>query len=282
MISPENGSSQPRSKRTSSSSHAARCRPRGTRRRRLALLHRAMLGRGRDVLGEGLVCRADLPEQRAVDDEVRVAADRRGEVAVRAAREPGVAEVLRVVARLLERAQHERGKRLLPTLARADELADSLARLGRELRRLLRGHVVRVGRRRRRDLDRRSFASRSRPTAAPAARARGRAPRASGRRAALRRPRSRGSSAPRSARARAAPTRATPSPLRRSPSNANAISAPGDAQRTAREPAAPELERDRLGELEPLGDVVRRALAPARIDSACPYVSRSFERITER
>ena len=49
-----------------------------------------------------------------MDDEVRVAADRRGEVRVRAAREPGVAEVARVVARLLERAQHERGERLLP------------------------------------------------------------------------------------------------------------------------------------------------------------------------
>ena len=47
-----------------------------------------------------------------MDDEVGVAADRRGEVAVRRAREAGVAEVARVVAGLLERAQDERRERL--------------------------------------------------------------------------------------------------------------------------------------------------------------------------
>ena len=54
---------------------------------------------------------ADRREQRAVAHEVRVAADRRGEVAVARRAQAGVAEVDRVVARLLERAQHERGQR---------------------------------------------------------------------------------------------------------------------------------------------------------------------------
>ena len=51
---------------------------------------------------------ADGGQQRAVADEVRVAADRRREVAVARRAQAGVAEVLRRVARLLERAQHER------------------------------------------------------------------------------------------------------------------------------------------------------------------------------
>ena len=50
-------------------------------------------------------------EQRAVADEVGVAADRRGEVAVARRAQAGVAEVARRVVGLLERAQDERAER---------------------------------------------------------------------------------------------------------------------------------------------------------------------------
>ena len=90
-----------------------RCRRRGTRAwppRARARTRARRAARGRPDVG-----RRRWPSSRssdAVHDEVRVAADRRGEVAVRRAREAGVAEVARVVARLLERAQHERRERL--------------------------------------------------------------------------------------------------------------------------------------------------------------------------
>ena len=59
-----------------------------------------------------LVGCADLPQQRPVDDEVRIAADRAREVAVGRAGEARVPEVARVVAGLLQRAEDERRKRL--------------------------------------------------------------------------------------------------------------------------------------------------------------------------
>ena len=58
---------------------------------------------------------ADRREQRAVADEVGIAADRRGEVAVGARVQAGVAEVPGRVVGLLERAQHERAERDPPT-----------------------------------------------------------------------------------------------------------------------------------------------------------------------
>ena len=73
-----------------------------------------------------------------MDDQVGIAADRRGEVAVGGAREARVAEVLRVVARLLERAQDERRERLTPAPRLLGVLRDELRRLARECRGLLR------------------------------------------------------------------------------------------------------------------------------------------------
>src|SRR6185436_17850994 len=58
-------------------------------------------------------CRA----QRSMDHEIGIAADRRGEVRVTRRRKAEVAEVLRRVARLLHRAQHEERNRLLFGLA---------------------------------------------------------------------------------------------------------------------------------------------------------------------
>src|ERR671924_1352378 len=54
------------------------------------LLHRGVLGVLAGVLRQRLVGGAELPEERTVDDEIGVAPDRRGEVAVRRAREPRV------------------------------------------------------------------------------------------------------------------------------------------------------------------------------------------------
>ena len=61
--------------------------------RRLALARRGVLGELGEILGHRVVALAELAQERAVDDEVGVAADRRGEVAVGGAREAGVAEV---------------------------------------------------------------------------------------------------------------------------------------------------------------------------------------------
>ena len=158
--------------------------------------------------GTGSSPSAELAQQRAVDDEIGVAADRRGEVAVRRAREPRVAEVARVVARLLERAQDERRERLPPAARLLDVLGDPLRDLARELRRRLRRERLGHGRRRDAEVGRASRAA-ARSPAGRAARGRGRAPRGCGRRGTPRRARSRGSSAPRRACARAARPRAT-------------------------------------------------------------------------
>ncbi len=53
---------------------------------------------------------ADRPQQRAVADDVGVASDRRGEVAVARRAKPRVADVVRRVVGLLERAQDERAE----------------------------------------------------------------------------------------------------------------------------------------------------------------------------
>src|SRR5215208_4927748 len=82
--------------------------------RGVAFALRRMRGVLLEVVGQGLVGHAELAQQGAVHHEVGIAADRRGEVAVGPAREPRVAEVPRVVARLLERLEHERWVRLAP------------------------------------------------------------------------------------------------------------------------------------------------------------------------
>ncbi len=69
--------------------------------------------------------------QQAVDDQVRVAADGRGEVRVAGAGECEVAFVFLAVAGLLERAQHEEGE---------DALLRSAGDFGREALVHLRGH----------------------------------------------------------------------------------------------------------------------------------------------
>src|SRR5205085_648769 len=63
----------------------------------LALARGGVLGKRAEVLGHWVVGGTELVQERPVAHEVRVAADRRGEVAVRGAREPRVAEVARVV-----------------------------------------------------------------------------------------------------------------------------------------------------------------------------------------
>ena len=144
--------------------------------------------------------------KRAVDDEVGIAPDRRGEVAVRGARQARMAEVARVVVRLLQSARRtSAGNASAPRADFCDVVRDALARRGRERARPRPGPSSRrratggVGTPRSV-----SFASRSCTDCGSGARARGRAPRAGGRRGTRRRPRSRGSSAPRRARARAA------------------------------------------------------------------------------
>ena len=72
-------------------------------------------------------------EQGPVGDEVRIAADRRGEVRVGGAAEPGVAEVAVAVVGLLQRAQHERCIRLAAVAAPLRLLRDEPARLDRQL-----------------------------------------------------------------------------------------------------------------------------------------------------
>ena len=112
-----------------------------------------MLGERAQVFRQRLVGDAELAEERAVDDQVGKAADRTGEVAVRRAREARMAEVARVVARLLQRAQDERRERLPPATGLHDVLGHPLASLGgdarscggRELLRHRRGRNVEVG-----------------------------------------------------------------------------------------------------------------------------------------
>ena len=79
--------------------------------------HRLALALGGPGSELGQLARARLPlagrrgrQQRAVADEVRVAPDGRGEVAVAAGVQPRVAEVLRRVVGLLERAQQQRAE----------------------------------------------------------------------------------------------------------------------------------------------------------------------------
>ena len=97
---------------------------------RLALAGGGVLGEVAEVLGERLVADAELAEERAVDDEVGVAADRAREMAVGGACEAGVAEVARVVAGLLQRTEDERRERLAPTAGLRDVLGHALADLG--------------------------------------------------------------------------------------------------------------------------------------------------------
>ena len=146
MISPSKTCSQPSSNRRASSSQA---RQSSSARYSIPAASRSRTEQcsasSASSSGSGSSAAPQLVQQRAVHDEIRVAPDRRGEVAVRAAREAGVAEVARVVAGLLERAQDERAERLLPALRARGELGHELAGRGCDLRRLARSHRLRVG-----------------------------------------------------------------------------------------------------------------------------------------
>ena len=91
---------------------------------------------------------ADRREQRAVAHEVGVAADRRGEVAVARRAQAGVASVDRVVARLLERAQDERGQRRAAAAGAPHVGVDHARDLPHRVLGLLRRHRLRQRRRR--------------------------------------------------------------------------------------------------------------------------------------
>src|SRR5436190_4551915 len=116
-------------------------------RPRARLLHRAG---GRRVLAA-----AHRAEQRAVTEDVGVAPDRRGEVAVVLKAEPRMAEVLRRVLRLLERPQDQRGQRPTAMADPADVLVDEARDLPHRVGRLLGRKQLRQ--RRRRDLERREL-----------------------------------------------------------------------------------------------------------------------------
>src|SRR5438876_7387608 len=149
MISPSKGSSQPRSYSSASSSHArqmssARYSTSAAARSRSDVCSASSPRSG----GTGSPGQVQLAQQRAMDDEVGVAADRRGEMAVGGARETGVAEVARVVAGLLQRPEYERREGLPPPPRLPGELGDELTRLRRKRRGVGRREVVRRGRRR--------------------------------------------------------------------------------------------------------------------------------------
>ncbi len=120
-----------------------------------------MLGEAVEILGQRVVALAELAQQRAVHDEIGVAADRRGEVAVRRAGEAGVAQVLRVVARPLQGPQDERrkGEATAPRLRDVlrdpfgDRAGERSGILGRELLRRRRRRHAEVGELRQQMLD---------------------------------------------------------------------------------------------------------------------------------
>ncbi len=84
--------------------------------------------RGRGWRRRGVGAGVEQVAQQAVDDEVREAADGRGEVGVAGAGEGEVADVLVAVAGLLERAQHEVGEDALLGMA-ADLRGQALVHL---------------------------------------------------------------------------------------------------------------------------------------------------------
>ena len=218
-----------------------------------------------------------------MDDEVGIAADRRSEVRVRRAREARVAEVARVVVRLLQRAQDERGKRLRPALGLAHVLGDALARLPRRGWAASEGVMRLAARSRRRrhlevgqlgehELDRLRLGRLVDAVERVALAAR---------RGTRRRPRWRGSSAPRSARGPSAPTS---SQARSHPALAverEVDLAALDPERAAREAPPPQLGRDAVGQPERRRQLRLGSLA-GEDRSAWPYVSRSLLRMTER
>ena len=265
ITSPAHGSSQPSSKsRPVEEPREADLVGEVLDARRLPLALRRVLRELGEVRRRRIVRQPELAEQRAVHDEIGIAADRRGEVRVRRAREAGVPEVPRVVARLLERPQDERRERLAAAARLFGVLADAPRDLARRARRLLRCQCApapAASARRGRSASRAG----ARPPAGRAARARGTAPRAGGRRGTRRRARSRAPSAPRRACARAARPRATRRrrrPRRRTRTRPPA-SAPAARRARTASPAAPSRAR-RSARARRGSPATPRAAAPAR------------------
>ena len=108
VTSPSSGCASRRGAAGRAAARPGRCRRRAARRRppRARAARRSATRRGR--VPRARPRRARRARRRAVHDEVGIAPDRRREVAVGRRGETGVAEVLRGVARLLERAQQQR------------------------------------------------------------------------------------------------------------------------------------------------------------------------------
>ena len=116
-------------------------------RHRVALAHRAPLARAVHLRGSRrLLARADGREQRPMADQVGIAPDRRGEVAVARRAQSGVADVARRVVRLLERAQHQRREGGAAVPAPAHLAVHQMRDLRHQVGRLLRGHRLRARR----------------------------------------------------------------------------------------------------------------------------------------
>ena len=99
-------------------------------------------GRGHPATRRAPARPATADSSAAVADQVRIAPDRRGEVAVARRLQPGVAEVARVVVGLLERAQHEAGQRPAAVAGPRHPVRDQLRGLADHVGGLLGGQVA--------------------------------------------------------------------------------------------------------------------------------------------
>ena len=209
-------------------------------------------------------------QQRAVDDEVGIAPDRRGEVAVARAREPGVAEVRGRVVGLLERAQHERGQRGAAGRCGAGTRSRSPP-ISPTARRPVRRDVLRHRRRRHVEALELGHQARSRP--GRAARGRGTSSACAGARAPAPPARWRGSSAARSPVCDSVWISSMARTTLPSSSNSKSGSAVSTAERAAREAALTQHRGELAGQRERLGDRPPGAFAPGE-DARRPRRSR--------
>ena len=104
---------------------------------RLPLARGGVLGQTLEVARRRLVAEPELAQERPVDDQVRIPADRAREVAVGRAGEAGVAEVLRGRSAPASASGERGGKGLAPAARPRDVLGDALAGARRDLCRRL-------------------------------------------------------------------------------------------------------------------------------------------------
>ena len=242
--------------------------------RRLPLAVRARLGQPRELVLVGRCRRplAQVGDQRPVADQVGIAADRAREVAVRGERQPGVSEVLRVVAGALQRPQDERRERRPAPPRRARRTGPPTRRSPPRRRRPGPACAARAAA---------ASAPPARPAARPATRrrpdratgGRGRAP-APARRTAARRPAGwRAASAPRPAGGPRSPPPACAAATRPSPQLELHL-ARLDVRRAVGEPLRPQPLGDcgRVAQrpLDVLGDVLLAGQDPLRLRIAEP------------